>query len=160
MVTNEFADASSELIEILKYLPQNEVEKVPQKLRSFFTKVANKNYVTKIDPNKSMQEQDIKEKTKDLITVLYRNYWCNEDERTSLDKKLIENDKKYEEMLRKKYNSENIFGVKEKVTEEYKEEIKEEKELIENTTQEMIKYTKLNFLQKIFEKIKSFFKRK
>ena len=102
MVTNEFADASSELIEILKYLPQNEVEKVPQKLRSFFTKVANKNYVTKIDPNKSMQEQDIKEKTKDLITVLYRNYWCNEDERTSLDKKLIENDKKYEEMLRKK----------------------------------------------------------
>lgn len=160
MVTNEFADASSELIEILKYLPQNEVEKVPQKLRSFFTKVANKNYVTKIDPNKSMQEQDIKEKTKDLITVLYRNYWCNEDERTSLDKKLIENDKKYEEMLRKKYNSENIFGVKEKVTEEYKEEIKEEKELVENTTQEMIKYTKLNFLQKIFEKIKSFFKRK
>lgn len=160
MVTNEFADASSELIEILKYLPQNEVEKVPQKLRNFFTKVANKNYVTKIDPNKSMQEQDIKEKTKDLITVLYRNYWCNEDERTSLDKKLIENDKKYEEMLRKKYNSENIFGVKEKVTEEYKEEIKEEKELIENTTQEMIKYTKLNFLQKIFEKIKSFFKRK
>ena len=160
MVTNEFADASSELIEILKYLPQNEVEKVPQKLRSFFTKVANKNYVTKIDPNKSMQEQEIKEKTKDLITVLYRNYWCNEDERTSLDKKLIENDKKYEEMLRKKYNSENIFGVKEKVTEEYKEEIKEEKELIENTTQEMIKYTKLNFLQKIFEKIKSFFKRK
>ena len=160
MVTNEFADASSELIEILKYLPQNEVEKVPQKLRSFFIKVANNNYVTKIDPNKSMQEQDIKEKTKDLITVLYRNYWCNEDERTSLDKKLIENDKKYEEMLRKKYNSENIFGVKEKVTEEYKEEIKEEKELIENTTQEMIKYTKLNFLQKIFEKIKSFFKRK
>ena len=160
MVTNEFADASSELIEILKYLPQNEVEKVPQKLRSFFTKVANKNYVTKIDPNKSMQEQEIKEKTKDLIAVLYRNYWCNEDERTSLDKKLIENDKKYEEMLRKKYNSENIFGVKEKVTEEYKEEIKEEKELIENTTQEMIKYTKLNFLQKIFEKIKSFFKRK
>ena len=156
MVTNEFADASSELIEILKYLPQNEVEKVPQKLRSFFTKVANKNYVTKIDPNKSMQEQDIKEKTKDLIAVLYRNYWCSEDERTSLDKKLIENDKKYEEMLRKKYNSENIFGVKEKVKEEYKEE----KELIENTTQEMIKYTKLNFFQKIFEKIKSFFKRK
>ena len=59
-------------------------------------------------------------------------------------------------MLRKKYNSENIFGVKEKVKEEYKEE----KELIENTTQEMIKYTKLNFFQKIFEKIKSFFKRK
>ena len=160
MVTNEFADASSELIEILKYLPQNEVEKVPQKLRSFFTKVANKNYVTKIDPNKSMQEQEIKEKTKDLIAVLYRNYWCSEEERTSLDKKLIENDKKYEEMLREKYNPDNIFEVKAKEKEEHKEEIKEEKELVENTTQEMIKYTKLNFLQKIFEKIKSFFKRK
>ena len=152
MVTNEFADASAEIIEILKYLPQSDVEKVPQKLRSFFTKVANKNYVTKIDPNKSMQEQQIKEKTKDLIAVLYRNYWCSEEERTSLDKKLIENDKKYEEMLREKYNPDNIFEVK--------EEHKEEKETIENTTQEIIKYTKLNFLQKIFEKIKSFFKRK
>ena len=160
MVTNEFADASAEIIEILKYLPQSDVEKVPQKLRSFFIKVANKNYVTKIDPNKSMQEQQIKEKTKDLIAVLYRNYWCSEEERTSLDKKLIENDKKYEEMLREKYNPDNIFEVKAKVKEEHKEEIKEEKETIENTTQEIIKYTKLNFLQKIFEKIKSFFKRK
>ena len=160
MVTNEFSDASAEIIEILKYLPQSDVEKVPQKLRSFFIKVANKNYVTKIDPNKSMQEQEIKEKTKDLIAVLYRNYWCSEEERTSLDKKLIENDKKYEEILRDKYNLDNIFEVKAKVKEEHKEEIKEEKELIENTTQEMIKYTKLNFLQKIFEKIKSFFKRK
>lgn len=160
MVTNEFSDASAEIIEILKYLPQSDVEKVPQKLRSFFIKVANNNYVTKIDPNKSLQEQEIKEKTKDLIAVLYRNYWCSEEERTSLDKKLIENDKKYEEILREKYNLDNIFEVKAKVKEEHKEEIKEEKELIENTTQEMIKYTKLNFLQKIFEKIKSFFKRK
>lgn len=160
MITNEFSDASAEIIEILKYLPQSDVEKVPQKLRSFFIKVANNNYVTKIDPNKSMQEQKIKEKTKDLIAVLYRNYWCSEEERTSLDKKLIENDKKYEEILREKYNLDNIFEVKAKVKEEHKEEIKEEKELIENTTQEMIKYTKLNFLQKIFEKIKSFFKRK
>lgn len=156
MVTNEFADASAELIEILKYLSQTEVEKVPQKLRSFFTKVANKNYISKIDPNKSMQEQQIKEKTKDLIAVLYRNYWCNEEERTSLDKKLIENDKKYEKMLREKYNPDDIFEVKEEVKEDNREEANEK---VENSTQEIIQYTKPNFLQKIFEKIKSFFKR-
>lgn len=99
LITNEFADASAELIEILNYLPKSEVEKIPLKLREFFKKVANPNYIVKINPEKSLDQQNIKEKTKDLITVMYRNYWCNEEERKLLDAQLIENDKRYEEKI-------------------------------------------------------------
>lgn len=112
MVTNEFADASAELIEVLKYLPKTEVEKIPLKLRQFFENVANKNYSVKIDPYKTLEQQNLKEKTKDLIAVIYRNYWCSKEERKSLDAKLIENDKRHEEELKEKYNIDHLFKQK------------------------------------------------
>ena len=65
MVTNKFAEASAELIEILRYIPKTEVEKIPLKLRGFFEDVTNPNYNVRIAPRKPLEEQDIKEKTKD-----------------------------------------------------------------------------------------------
>ena len=81
MITNEFAEASAEINEILGYLPTEYVEKIPAKLREFFNKVKKVDYVSKIDPYKQLDEQELKPKTKILLTVIYRNYWCNEEER-------------------------------------------------------------------------------
>ena len=148
MVTNEFAEASAELIEILKWLPRSDVEKIPLKLRKFFKKVANPNYTVKIDPYKSLDQQNIKEKTKDLIAVIYRNYWCNEEERKSLDAQLLKNDDKYEEKIYEQYHPHNIFKDK------AKQEI-----YSTQTTQELVKYKPQNFIQRLFAKIKNFFKR-
>ena len=150
MVTNEFAEASAELIEILNYLPKSEVEKIPLKLRKFFEKVANPNYSVKIDPYKSLEQQNIKEKTKDLIAVIYRNYWCNKEERKSLDAQLIENDKKYEEKLQEQYNPDNIFKNKQKNIEAVP--VEEHIELVE--------YKEQKWYQKIYNIIKGIFKRK
>ena len=149
MVTNEFAEASAELIEIFKYLPKAELEKVPLKLRNFFEKVAKQDYIAHIDPYKPLEQQYLKEKTKDLISVIYMNYWATEEERLDLNRVISENDKKYEEELREKYNPDNIF--KNKTNEEYN---------MQEDPQEIIKYEKKNIIQKIFEKIKSIFKRK
>lgn len=95
MITKEFAEACSEIDEILRYLPLEYVSKIPFKLRDFFRKVADKKYVSKIDPYKLLDEQELLPKTKTLITILYRNYWCTESERAELDKVLAENERKY-----------------------------------------------------------------
>lgn len=109
MVTKEFAEASAEISEILLYLPNEYIQKIPKKLREFFEKVKSKNYISKIDPYKVLEEQEIKAKTKTLLTIIYRNYWCSEEEKKELDKILIENDRKYEKELRQKYNPNDIF---------------------------------------------------
>lgn len=127
MVTKEFAEASAEINEILKYLPKEEVEKIPSKLREFFKEVASKDYVTNINPDLPLDKQQIKEKTKDIIALIYRNYWCSEEERKELDQKLIENDRKFEEELREKYNPDNIFKNNVTTTKKEEPEIKEEK---------------------------------
>lgn len=149
MITNEFAEASAEISEILGYLPTEYVEKIPAKLRAFFNKVKKADYVSKIDPYKQLDEQELKPKTKTLLTVIYRNYWCNEEERAELDKILIENDKKYEEELRERYNPDNIFK---------KKEIIEEKiETIQSNLPAEIK--KESFVKKLFNYIKGLFRK-
>lgn len=152
MITNEFEEASAELNEILGYLPTEYVEKIPFKLREFFIKVKKDDYVSKIDPYKQLDEQELKPKTKALLTVIYRNYWCSEEERVELDKILIENDKKYEEKLREKYNPDNIF--KKKDNDKVVGEINETNVVIYNN---MMWYQKAflfisNLLKKIFNK--------
>ena len=86
MITNEFAEASAEINEILRYLPTEYVEKIPVKLREFFNKVKKADYVSKIDPYKQLDEQELKPKTKTLLTVIYRNYWCDKEEKDKLNK--------------------------------------------------------------------------
>ncbi len=109
MITNEFAEAATEINEIISYLPNEYIQRIPKKLRDFFEKVKSNNYISKIDPYKPLEEQELKPKTKTLLTIIYRNYWCNEEEKRILDRVLIENDKKYEKELRQKYNPDNIF---------------------------------------------------
>ena len=116
MITKEFAEATTEINKIFSYLPSEYVEKIPIKLRKFFKDVESKEYIPNIDPNKRINQQNLKPKTEILLTIIYRNYWCNEQERAELDKKLIENDKKYEQELREKYNSDDIFKKREKTS--------------------------------------------
>lgn len=148
MITNEFAEASAEINEILGYLPTEYVEKIPAKLREFFNKVKKADYVSKIDPYKQLDEQELKPKTKTLLTVIYRNYWCNEEERAELDKILIENDKKYEEELRERYNPDNIFK---------KKEIIEEK--VETIQDNLPMVVKENLFTKVWKFIKNLIKK-
>ena len=147
MVTKDISEAAKEINEILKYIPEEEVNKIPVKLREFFKEIENKDYVVNINPNILLENQDLKEETKDIIALIYRNYWCSEEEKKELDQKLIENDKRFEEKLREKYNPDNIF--KNNVSSE-KEEIKDQSLVVTNTEKWYKKF--LNFIKSIFIK--------
>ncbi len=155
MVTKEFAEASAEINEILKYLPKEEVEKIPSKLREFFKEVSSKDYVTNINPNMPLDKQQIKEKTKDIIALIYRNYWCSEEERKELDQKLIENDQKFEEELREKYNPDNIFKNNVTTTKKEESEVKEEK-----IEQSLVPQETEKWYQRFLDMVKRWFKKK
>lgn len=155
MVTKEFAEASAEINEIFKCLPKEEVEKIPSKLRDFFKEVSSKDYVTNINPNMPLDKQQIKEKTKDIIALIYRNYWCSEEERKELDQKLIENDKKFEEELREKYNPDNIFKNNVTTTKKEESEVKEEK-----IEQSLVPQETGKWYQRFLDMVKKWFKKK
>ena len=61
MVTKDISEAAKEINEILKYIPEEEVNKIPVKLREFFKVIESKDYVVNINPNILLENQDLKE---------------------------------------------------------------------------------------------------
>lgn len=66
-------------------------------------------YRINLDYSKNINEQELLQDTKVIMSLIYRDYLCSEEERN----KLIAQDEKalseYEEKIREKYNLDNLF---------------------------------------------------
>lgn len=74
---NMYAIAYSEILEILKYIPQEEYNKIPQEKIELFKAKADKNYKFRYDPRKKLNEQEVSKIAKGIIAILYRDYWAH-----------------------------------------------------------------------------------
>ena len=72
--------AYAEVDEILNLLEDEYREKVPENIRNFFKKERNKEYISNINPDKPLMEQNLRKETIVLLGILNLNYWCNSEE--------------------------------------------------------------------------------
>lgn len=106
--------AYKEVIEILKYVPQESVNKIPKTMLETFEKKMDKDYVFNVDINKSFEEQNLFEETKDIFAVIFRDYWATPYQRERIKEKEKYDRQKIEEEKANKYNPDDIFKNKEK----------------------------------------------
>ena len=106
--------AYKEVIEILKYVPQESVDKIPKTMLETFEKNMDKDYVFNVDINKSFEEQNLLEETKDIFAVIFRDYWATPYQRERIKAKEKYDRQKIEEEKANKYNPDDIFKNKEK----------------------------------------------
>lgn len=138
-----------EILEILKYVDKAYVDKIPKKLIDFFKENKAMDYDFKYDSTLEISKQKLHKSTIVLLAMLNLNYWCDSEEhKKELIKKYNENEQKYQEQLREKYNPDNIFKKRKQ------EKSNEEKIVKENV--EMIEY-KESILKKVINKLKSIF---
>lgn len=155
MVNERYAVAISETLHYLKGISQNDLDRIPNKFIQFLNDNCWKDYKCNFDYTKPLRELDISNEARGLIAMICLNYWCtNEEQKEIFKKHLTENELKYQEELRKKYNSDNIFNNKPNYI---KESIKESN-IQENIA--MVEYIKLKWYQKIFNKILYIFRKK
>ena len=149
MIDIEYANAYSEVLEILKYIPIKDYNKIPKNKIELFEKNANDEHRFIYNPNKTLEEQNVTKRAKAIIAILFRDYWANEIQREKIIKKQNYDRIKLEEEKRQNYNPNNIFKNK---------EIKS----IENPTSDivsMIEYKKSAF-KRFLDKVKSIFVKK
>ena len=151
MVSFEYANAYSEVLEILRYIPKEDYNKIPKEKIDLFEKNANLNYDFSYDINKTLDEQNVSKKAKTIIAILFRDYWATDAQREKIKAKEQYDRKMKEEENREKYNPDNLFKKKE-VEETF---VKEENNLIvyEQTTW----YNKIfsffnNIIKKVFKR--------
>ena len=140
-------EAYAEVDMILNLMDEKYVREIPEKLRTLFKSKKAKDYSKNIVDNKPLKEQNLNKETLSILAVLNYNYWCKDEKRKKeLWDIYSENDRKYQQELREKYNPEDIL--KKNNTPKY----------VENTSKEdtIIEY-KESIVKKIINKIKSIF---
>lgn len=118
-ITKEQSMAYTEVIEVLKYMSKEEVNKIPRDVMSFYYDNMDTSYDFKVDQSKSFEEQSLSEKAKVILAMFFRDYWSSDDQREKIRKKEAYDMQMLEEEKKEKYNSDDIFAKKpEKVIEE------------------------------------------
>ena len=145
-ISTKTRQAYSEIDEFLELLTDEQKNKIPLKLRELFKEEKDKDYIKIIDPKIPIKEQNLREETLALIALLNLQYWCEDDaEKETLKQIYAENERQYNEILREKYNPDNLFKSK-------KEKIDEQEEASLPMTVEKISVFKkvIRFIKRIF----------
>ena len=149
MIDIEYANAYREVLEILKYIPAKDYNKIPKNKIELFEKNAKNEYVFIYNPNKTLEEQNVTKRAQAIIAILFRDYWANEIQRKKIIKKQNYDRIKLEEEKRKNYNPDTIFK---------KREIKYTENPTSNIVS-MVEY-KESVFKRIIDMVKSIFAKK
>lgn len=146
MESTEYANAYSEVLEILKNISKEDYNKIPiEKINLFKTK-ANKEYKFEYNPMLTLNEQKVSKRAKAIIAILFRDYWATPEQKEKIlskqnyDRIRIEFDK------RNQYNPNDIF-----------KNMVKEKSAVADENNLPIKVKNNNFLKKIIDYIRNLF---
>lgn len=135
-----YREAFTEVNEILKYLSEDLLNKIPKEFIDNIKENMSTSYVLKYDNTKGINEQNLKQETRAILSVIYRDYICDEETK----KEIIQKDRKewYELEKKKQYSDIEIFPQKPLKNLDTKE----------NKALQVVK--KQNIITKIIDKIK------
>ena len=102
--------AAAEVLDILNHTRIEDVKKISPKFMEYLKKRASKSYIPNLDHTQKLKDMGLHPKTRALIGLIYRNYFCNESQRKEYDKKLMKAELEHQKELREKYNPDNIFN--------------------------------------------------
>ena len=144
---NKYAKAYKEVLEIIKYFPEEEYNKIPKEKIDFFKDNMDKDYEFTINPKIDLSEQNISKETNAIIVALFEDYFATEEQKIKIKEILELNESILEQEKREKYNPDDLFK-KENKNEKISESVQEETALVEYKENFFIRFK--NFILKLF----------
>ena len=146
MMSDKTKKVYSEVYAFLNIVSEEDRNKIPKKLKEMIEEEREKEYTPSYTFEIPIEEQEISDEAIAMIALLHLNYWCeDENEKERLNEIFNENEKKYQDELREKYNPDNLFKNK-----KYKEE-----QLSEEQTNSV---AMVEYKETIFRKLKEWFR--
>jgi len=109
MITKEYRVAYTEVVEILKYVPDEDVNKIPKEKLEFYKSNMDNEYNYKLDMTKEFEEQEMSDITKAILANIFRDYWATPYQKERIEAKEKYDLEKLEEEKREKYNPDDLF---------------------------------------------------
>lgn len=140
-----------EVYDIINHMEKEMYSKIPKGFIEFIATNMEKRKNNIIDYSKNINEQELLPETRVILSLIYRDYLCEEDERREILRKDKAEIIKYEEELKGKYDVQNIFEKRKSDTNKSK---------IDNENIKLITIKKESKLKKIINIIKNIFHKK
>ena len=147
-VSLEYANAYSEVLEVLRNMSESDINKIPNDMIEMFKENSNKLHDFRYDFNKDFKEQNISKRAKMILAILFRDYWASPSQKEIIVARQNFERDRIEMQKQEKYNINNIFKKN-----EIKKDIKTEEIQITNYKESIIKKI-INKIKKIFLKNK------
>jgi len=109
MITKEYAEAYKEVVTILSYVPEEDLQKIPQDKINFYIENMDEEYEYVLDENIEFEEQSMSDITKAILANIFRDYWATPYQKERIEAKEKYDIEKEEEEKREKYNPDDIF---------------------------------------------------
>lgn len=110
VITIDDIRAYAEVDYIINHMNQKYIDKVPKRMKDFFSSLKDPNHVVKINPYVPLQNQGLQRYTLEIIALLHLKYWCEDEERKQeLYDIMLKNQRRLEEQMREKYGVEKLF---------------------------------------------------
>lgn len=106
---SNYPKAYTEVLEILKFIPQQDVEKIPKDIREMMEKKKDDTYHFTVQGTDDFSKLKILDETEAIFVNFFRDYWATPEQRDKIIAKQIYDKKDIEEEKNKKYNSKDIF---------------------------------------------------
>ena len=98
-MTNSYAKAYTEVLEILSHFSKEEYSKIPQEKINFYKSNMEKNYEYSINPNIDLSKQYISKEANAILLSIFRDYFANDRQRKTLNNLLSQNQEKLENII-------------------------------------------------------------
>lgn len=147
-----YKKAYTEVIEIIKYFPKEEYDKIPLEKINYYKENMDKNYNFQIDPNIELEKQNISKEANAILVTLFNDYFATDRQKEVLNNLLKQNQQKLETQKYEEYNPNNLFmqsTIKQQNTETLQENQKETS-LVEIKESFFTKF--INFIKNIFKR--------
>ena len=148
---NNYPKAYKEVVEVLKYIPEESVNKIPQEMIEMFKANMDKDYDFEVYVNKSFEEQNLLEETKAIFANIFRDYWATPYQKERIEAKEKQDREKEEEEKKAKYNPDDIFKKRQS------DITNDETEEVENYSENLPVEVKESFYKKIVNFFKNLF---
>lgn len=142
-----YEEAVTEVLDILNHTSIEDVKKINPKFIEHLKQHSSKTYVPNFDHTQKLKDMNLKPKTRALICLIYREYFCDENQKKEYDKRIVEVELEYQKELKAKYNTDNLF----------RNRISRKQEAIQEIT--IVKDKEQNFFEKILNAIPKLFKK-
>ena len=84
MVNENYANACTEVVRILDYIPYRDYKKIPKDVILHYEKNANNDYDFEYDVTQSLDEQNISKTAKTIIAIFFRDYWATPEQKDKI----------------------------------------------------------------------------